>query len=202
MKTLIIITFLLATTTLRAQAWKGKESKLTSIGWNISEINCWYKENGVGLKGRYSPVFHGLSVQHERGISEYGGLSFSIGAGFARNIYSSVWGSTALGLYQNDYWSFVIPVGIQYNFHLLQWAEDKIELGFDTDKFDGFVAIGVGGGPAFLRARNSFTSSEVGFAFFGDIQAGIRYYPKTNVGIYVQAGYGKSLLNVGVVFKK
>ncbi len=202
MKIVIIALLCFISWNSRAQAFTGKGSRQTSVGWNISEINCWYKENGVGLKGRFSPVFHGISLQHEFGIRPYGGISVSIGAGFARNIYSSIWGSSVFGLYQNDYRSFVIPVGVQYNFHLLKWAEETIQIGFDTEKWDGFIGFGFGAGPAFLRARNTLATSEVGVAFFGDFQGGIRYYPKTNVGFYVQAGYGKSLLNVGVVFKK
>lgn len=202
MKISTLVFFTLFSLYSNAQAFKGKGSKYTSIGWNVSEINCWYKENGVGLKGRFTPVFHGINLQHEFVVSPYGGLSVSIGAGFARNIYSSVWGNNLFGLYQNDYWSFVVPVGIQYNFHLLQWVEDNIELGLDTEKWDGFVAVGFGGGPSFLRSRNSVLSSEVGVAFFGDFQAGIRYFPKANIGLYAQVGYGKSLLNIGVVFKK
>lgn len=202
MKSVIISFLCLLSFNSQAQAFGGKGSHQTSIGFNISEINCWYKENGVGLKGRFSPVLYGISFQHEFGFSTYSGLSLSIGAGYARNIYSSIWGNSVYGLYQNDYRSFVIPIGIQYNFHLLQWLEDNIELGFDTEKWDGFLGIGFGAGPAFLRARNSFGTSEMGFAFFGDFQGGLRYYPKTNVGVYVQAGYGKSLINFGVVFRK
>jgi hypothetical protein len=206
MKNLLLIIFCSTSLLFNAQdttqAFGGKGSGQTSIGWSVSEINCWYKENGVGLKGRFSPVLHGLSLQHEFGLSPYAGLSVSVGVGFARNMYSNVWGNSVFGLYQNDYWSFVIPVGIQYNFHLLQWAEDRIQLGMDTQKWDGFIGFGLGGGPAFLRARNSLVTSEVGIAFFGDFQGGVRYYPNTNVGIYVQAGYGRSLLNVGIVFKK
>ena len=202
MKLTIASLVLLLSLNSSAQAFNGKGSSYTSIGWNISEINCWYKENGIGLKGRFSPVFHGISLQHEFGFGQYSGLSFSIGAGYARNIYSNFWGRNILGLYQNDYRSFVIPIGVQYNLHLFQWLEDRIELGLDTETWDGYIGFGIGAGPAFLRSNNIAYASEVGVAFFGDFQAGIRYYPKTNVGIYAQMGYGRSLLNIGVVFHK
>lgn len=195
--------FLGSNNNAQAQAFNGQGSKYTSIGWNISEINCWYAENGVGLKGRYAPVFNGISLQHERGLGDYGGLGFSLGAGFANNVYSSIFYRNALfGIPNDDYWSFVVPVGVQYNFHALQWVQDITETDLGGEKVDVFVGLGIGAGPAFLVPRYEGDEGEIGYAFFGDAQLGLRYYPKTNVGFYAQVGYGRSLLNVGVVFHK
>lgn len=202
MKTIIISIFLLFSLQSNAQAFNGQGSSYTSFGYNISEINCWYKENGVGLKGRFSPIFHGINLQHERALGDYGGLSFSVGAGFARNIYSSFWRPSAFGLYQNDYYSLVIPVGIQYNIHILQWAQDEVGMSVGAENLDVFLGFGIGGGPSFLLPRFDGGKSEVGVAFYGDIQLGLRYYPNENVGYFAQVGYGKSLLNIGVVYHR
>lgn len=186
----------------KAQAFSGRGSNYTSIGWSMSELNCWFKENDKGLKGHFSPVYQGINFQFEKGISKWFGMAINIGAGFTGNMYSSFYQSYNFLFPNKDYRSIAVPIGLQGNFHFFQMIQDLTKSSIGADKLDVYVGLGAGGGPAFLMPRVSGLKSETGLALYMDGVVGVRYYPKTNVGFYAQVGYGKSLFNVGITFHK
>jgi|TARA_R110000737_G_scaffold225069_3_gene239913 hypothetical protein len=186
----------------KAQAFSGRGSNYTSIGWNLSELNCWYKENNKGLKGRFSPIYNGINFQFEKGLGKWFGMAFNIGAGYAGNQYSGFFNSYSWLTTNNYYRSIAVPIGLQGNFHFFQMIQDLTESSIGADKLDIYVCFGAGAGPVFLLPREDGLESEVGIAAYGDVQLGVRYYPSNNVGFFAQAGYGKSLLNLGIVFHK
>lgn len=200
----LLLVFFLATSNnqARAQAFSGRGSNYTSIGWSMSELNCWFRENQKGLKGHFSPVYQGINFQFEKGFSKWFGMGINIGAGYTGNMYSSFYRNFDWIFTNNDYRSIVVPIGLQANFHFFQMIQDLTETSIGAEKLDIYVGFGAGGGPAFILPRVSTLDSEVGLALYMDGVVGIRYYPKNNVGFYAQAGYGKSLFNVGITFHK
>jgi hypothetical protein len=79
----------------------------------------------------------------------------------------------------------------------LQLIADKTGKSF-AEKLDVYAGINLGGGPSIGFYGGSVVAS--GFMFVGP-QVGIRYYPKSNIGITAEVGYGKTIANVGMVLK-
>lgn len=204
----VMVLFVAGTFTVFSQGFSGKGSKNFSIGIGLSEHFNFYAENNKGYKGRLDPTAFNVMAQMEFGIHKYVGLGFHVGFDFSPGLGGA-------GIYTNGvvipgnssgYTGFAIPVGMQGNFHFLQLIADKAGKSF-ADNLDVYAGISVGSGPAFAVAKSAykdaphFYESEVGFLIYAGPHAGIRYFFKDNVGVYAEAGYGKSYVNGGFIFK-
>ena len=192
---IIISTFilLLAFQKTNAQAFAGKGSKYLSLGIGVSNYinfggyydNYYYNNNPYYYGRRFSYFSPTLSfnVNVEFGIHQYIGIAPCIGVG------ASFYGGNNI--------SVDIPIGVQGNFHFLQLIADKTGKSI-ADKLDVYVGVNTGGGPTLGFYGNGLEPS--GFFYVGP-QVGVRYYPKSNVGLTAEVGYGKTIANIGVVFK-
>jgi hypothetical protein len=204
----LVFLFLIGTFTVFSQGFGGKGSKYFLAGIGLSEHLHNYPQNNKGYKGWMSPTAFNVSAQLEFGIHQYVGLGFHVGFDVTPNLGAS-------GVYYNGnypvvgssgYAGFAIPIGVQCNFHFLQLIADKAGKSF-ADKLDVYAGLSAGSGPAFAVAKSNykdapyFYESEVGFLFYAGPHAGIRYFFKDNLGVYAEAGYGKSYVNGGFVFK-
>lgn len=191
-----------------AQAFGGKGSKQFTVGLGITQHWTNYPENGKGPKGNTSPLYGSLNLQLEFGIAKYVGIGCNIGGEFANNLSRKTIGYNYLIGYglgagtSSAFRSIAIPIGIHGNFHFLQLISDKSGKSIG-DKMDVFAGISFGSGPAFAVAKKDYKNfgNDVGFILYGGPHVGMRYYPTSNIGIYVEAGYGKSFLNGGISLK-
>lgn len=192
------------------KAFEGKGSKTLSLGIGGSSFNSWYPTNGKGPKGWWHPFYGMLSVQGEFGVHKYVGVGFNIGVGACRNLNGFSRYSALLGIYNeySSFWSVSVPVAVVANFHFYQLIEDKTQKDIHADKLDLYAGANLGAGPAFAFPKKGRIDdlgnplkSDVGFVIFGGIQIGVKYYPKSKVGMFLEVGYGKTLINGGVSIK-
>jgi hypothetical protein len=192
---LSIITLLFFTSTnTKAQAFAGKGSKYFTLGVGVSHFihfggyrnyyNSYYYEYPYyySYYRAFSPTVS-INANIEIGIHKYVGIAPLFG------ISTSIYGRRNVSL--------DIPLGVQGNFHFLQLIADKTGKSF-AEKLDVYAGINLGGGPSIGFYGGSVVAS--GFMFVGP-QVGIRYYPKSNIGITAEVGYGKTIANVGMVLK-
>ena len=189
MKNRILMLVLLVSATflsseIKAQAFPGKGSKNLSITVGVANyihFGGFYGGGGFGLGYFFTPALS-FNGNFEFGISKYVGLSPSVG------IASTFYGG-ATGVH--------IPIGIQGNFHFFQLIADKTNNDIHADKLDVYAGVNTGGGPEFIIDGSGAAAG--GFFYVGP-QVGVRYYPKSNLGLTAEIGYGKTIANVGVTF--
>lgn len=191
-----------------SQAFGGKGSKQFTVGLGITQHWTNYPENGKGPKNSTSPLYGSLNFQLEFGIAKYVGIGGHLGGEYANNLSRKTIGLNYLIGYgygagsSSAFRSIAIPLGIHSNFHFLQLIADKTGKTFG-EKMDVYAGISIGSGPAFAIAKKDYKNygNDVGFILYGGPHVGMKFYPSTNVGLYVEAGYGKSFLNGGLSLK-
>jgi hypothetical protein len=195
MKRILIIgialsAFFATTNKVNAQAWD-RETKL--LGFGVGASNYYHIDNyynrGIGPRlgrGWYSPLTGQFNFFGEFAVHKYVGIGFTTGLGGR-----SGWGGYYAG-------SLNIPIGLLANFHFYQLIADKTGKDIHSDVLDIYAGITVGSGVAFIFDEN--TSRAIPIAFGGP-HVGIRYYFVPTVGVTGEFGLGKSLINVGMVFK-
>jgi hypothetical protein len=172
------------------KAWE-RNSRVLSLGVGASDFfhidGYYYDYTGIPYYGRtwYQPLTGQLNFQGEFGIHRYVGLGFTTGIG----------GRGPWVYYGGE---FNVPIGMIANFHFYQLIADHAQRYIHGDKLDIYVGANLGGGVAFTYYPN--TDRVVPMAF-GGLQLGLRYYFAPRVGINGEFGWGKSLINVGFVFK-
>lgn len=186
-----------------SQAFKGKGAKNIQVGLGLTDHYAWYPENGKGPKGIHSTVSGQLSFQMEFGIGKYVGLGGYLGVAFASR-FSNSGNILFLPYSSNNFWSLEVPIGITANFHFFQLIGDKSSSGnVPSDKLDIYVGANLGSGVAFVfdKSPNKTYGNDVGALIQGGPHVGIGFYPNSNIGFYMELGYGKSYLNGGLTIK-
>lgn len=185
----LIIPFLLSFQHAKAQAWD-KETKVISLGLgaaNYYHVGRTTVGPFVTSRAFYSPVTGQLNVEGEFGVHEYVGVGFHTGLG------------GAAGIYVGNSGSFNFPIGFLANFHFYQLIEDKTGKNLHADVLDVFVGANVGTGVGAVFYNNSSTT--VLPLAYGGLHAGARWYFAENIGLTGQFGFGKSLVDIGIIFK-
>lgn len=204
---------------LMAQAFEGKGSKQLLIGIGLNQHTGYFSNTGTGFRGAYSPTSVGLNIQMEWGIHQYVGLGFFAGiegfSNYSGGIYGGYYGypgygyDNYLGYYgPSSYRGMAIPVGFHANFHFLQLIADQTGKGF-ADKLDVYAGLAIGGGAMFVFPSATTKSyypagtdlNRSGPMIYGGGHLGIRFYPKSNFGIFAEVGYGKSIIQGGIALK-
>lgn len=186
----IFAAILLASNPMQAQAWQ-KNSKVLSLGFGASQffhLDDYYHSNSDKFRGRgwYWPMTGQINFQGEFGVHKYVGLGFTTGIG-------------GRGRLPHDYVGEVnIPIGMIVNFHFYQLIADHTEKNIHSDKLDIYAGLNFGSGVAATFYRETSRLSPIAF---GGLHAGIRYYFAPKVGVNGELGFGKSIVNVGFVFK-
>lgn len=200
---LVGLGFLLTTNATQAQGFGGPGSMYLQLGLGVSQHFSHYDD----YKGNYNYRYGGFYFQMEFGIHKYIGLGFGVGAetGMTNTYYYG--GVYAAGYVPagNPYRHFGVPIYFVGNFHFLQLIADKNGKDF-ADKLDVYGGLNIGGGPVFRSVREKYKNDvyytkETGFMYFFGPHVGIRWFPKDNIALHAEAGYGKQLINMGVTFK-
>jgi hypothetical protein len=189
---------MLAVNSVQGQAWE-KNTKVLSLGFGASQffhLDNYYYGNpyqGNPRTGRnwYWHTTGQINFQGEFGIHKYVGLGFTTGIGGRAG---------ALYGYNGE---LNVPIGMIVNFHFYQLIADKTGKNIHADKLDIYAGANIGSGVAATFYRNSNNPDVVRIVplAFGGLHAGVRYYFKPKVGVNAEVGFGKSLVNVGFVFK-
>ena len=185
---LVVFSIVFCTINVNGQAWQ-RDSKVLSLGVGASDffhIDGYYYDGTPYSRTWYQPLTGQLNFQGEFGVHKYVGLGFTTGIG-----------GRGAWFYAYD-GEFNIPVGLIANFHFYQLIADNAHSDIHADKLDIYVGANAGGGVAFTYYPN--TDRVVPMAF-GGLQLGLRYYFVPNVGINAEFGWGKSIVNMGFVFK-
>jgi hypothetical protein len=211
---LAISLFCLGSTVAHAQGFGGQGSKYIQLGFGVNQHVSFYSDYNTS----YNNMYGAFNLQMEFGVHKYVGVGFSIGtelamrnAGYYHN-WNSAWGY--YGPAYSPYTHIGLPVGFFANFHFLQLIADKNGKNF-ADKMDVYGGLNIGSGVVFRTVKNAYKndyywdnghkynyySSAVGALFFAGPHVGFRYFPTEKFGVYVEAGYGKNLVNGGVMFK-
>lgn len=189
----------------QAQGFGGKGSRYLQLGLGVNQHYSIYSD----YDRAYNTNYGAINLQMEFGIHQYVGLGFMVGGELAMRgsgyYYGGVYAPGYVSPSNSPYWSVGIPIGFIANFHFLQLISDKAGKNF-ADKLDVYAGMNIGSGPVFRNVRDKYDNdpyydSRVGALFFIGPHAGIRFFPSEKVGIYAEAGYGKSLITGGVVFK-
>lgn len=186
------------------QGFEGQGSKYIQLGLGYNQHFSSYSD----FNKAYNYNYFGFNFQMEFGIQQYIGLGFGVGAEVAvAGSHYYYGGAYAPGYVVpgSPYTHFGVPVYFIGNFHFLQLIADKTGKNF-ADKMDVYGGLSIGSGPVFRSVKSKYKGdtyydSGVGALFFFGPHVGIRYFPSEKVGIYAEMGYGKSLVNGGVVFK-
>lgn len=196
---IMISALMFATNETQAQAWE-RNTKVLSLGFGASQFfhvdnyyyGHYYNGNHRNGGGWYWPMTGQLNFQGEFGIHKYVGLGFTTGFG-------------GRGAWYNRYPSEVnLPIGMICNFHFYQLIEDKTEKNIHGDKLDIYVGASIGSGIAFTfypQYPDYPSTTRLAPIAFGGLHAGLRYYFKPKVGVNLELGFGKSIVNAGFVFK-
>ena len=185
----LAIPFLFSTQNVTAQAWT-KDTKVISLGLgaaNYYHLGTTRAPLFGPTRGVYSPITGQLSVEGEFGVHQYVGVGFSTGFGGAAG---SLFGSKG---------SINVPFGALANFHFYQLIEDKMGKNLHADVLDIFVGVNIGTGIGVIFYDN--VSDQVVPLAFGGVHAGARWYFADKIGLTGQFGFGKSLIDLGLVFK-
>ena len=187
----LAIPFLLNTQTANAQAWS-KDTKVISVG--VAAANYYHVGSTTATivgptSSFYAPVTGQITVEGEFGIHDYIGVGFNSGFGG---------GAAALGGYGG---SLNVPIGVLANFHFYQLIGDKTGKDLYQSKLDVFVGVSLGTGVGVIFYDSSFINDQVTPLAFGGLHVGARWYFTENMALSGQFGFGKSLVDLGVVFK-
>jgi hypothetical protein len=185
----LAIPFLFGAQNSIAQAWT-KDTRVISVG--IGAANYYHlgttRATSFGpTTGFYSPVTGQLSVEGEFGVHQYVGVGFNTGFGGSGG---RLFGSNG---------SINVPVGVLANFHFYQLIEDKTGKNIHAEALDIFVGASLGTGIGAIFYGDA--SNQIVPLAFGGVHAGARWYFSNNIGLTGQFGFGKQLVDVGVVFK-
>ncbi len=197
---LLFILFVLSLFSFPAlsQAWE-KNSKVLSLGVGTSKFFHLDDYYNYGHP-RYHHKWHWhttaqFNLQMEFGIHQYVGLGFTTGAG-GRS------GRGRMGKKDDFYYQyrggFNIPIGIVANFHFYQLIADNSERKIHADRLDIYAGLNAGSGVAFTYYENITRTTPIAF---GGLHAGIRYYFTETLGINGEFGWGKCIVNLGLVIK-
>ena len=197
MKKLLFVLMIFSALTLsfnhvKAQAWE-KGTKVLALGFGASQFyhldNYYYSGSGR-IHNAYSPVTLQVNFQGEFGIHKYLGLGFTTGIG-------------GRGSLRHDYAGELnIPIGMIFNFHFYQLIADKSAKNIHADKLDIYAGLSAGSGIAIAYYNDYYNDfTRVMPIAFGGVHLGIRYYFTPMVGVNLEAGIGKNLVNAGFVFK-
>lgn len=171
-----------------AQAWEAN-SRIFSVGIGASQfyhLDRYYYGDSRNINHTYSPVTVQLNLQGEFGVHKYLGLGFTTGIG-------------GRGHLRHDYvGEFNVPIGMVFNFHFYQLIADKSAKNIHADKLDMY--FGISGGSGIAVAYYTFSTRVLPMAF-GGAHLGIRYYVTPGLGLNLEAGMGKSIVNAGLAFK-
>jgi hypothetical protein len=197
---LISFSLLLTANQTKAQAWE-RNSKILGLGFGASQFfhldDYYYGRNlnghpGVG-RGWYWPLTGQINFQGEFGIHKYVGLGFTTGLGGRGGMLYGYSGEVN------------VPIGLICNFHFYQLiADKKPEKNIHADKLDIYAGASIGSGIAagFYNGYPDYPNTvRIRPIAFGGLHAGVRYYFKPKVGVNLELGFGKSLVNAGFVFK-
>lgn len=187
---ILVISILFSAPSVQAQAWQ-RNSKVLGLGFGASQffhIDSYYYNTygGARRQGWYWPITGQINFQGEFGVHKYLGLGFTTGIG-------------GRARYGNSYaGEFNIPVGIIFNFHFYQLIADRKSKAKHADKLDLYFGANAGSGIAVTYYKDL---TRVMPLAFGGLHFGLRYYFTPKVGVNGEFGWGKSLVNVGFVFK-
>ncbi len=203
----LLATLVLAVTLLSnvsfSQAWE-KSSKVIGLGLGASSF--WHINSNSNNTSNYisTPITGQLNFQMEFGVHDYVGVGFQTGVGGGGPIGLTGWGGRRFygaGYYNyNRYYngSFNFPVSAYANFHFYQLIADKTGKNIHSDKLDIYAGLNVGSGLGILFFDNNTLITPL--VIFGP-QVGARYYFTEKFGVNLELGYGKSIVNGGIVFK-
>jgi hypothetical protein len=164
-----------------------------------------------------NPVSVGVLASPEFGVGRYVGFGIYAGLGGYKSIdfiylsddggltryvarYDNVIGELPSGGHLS------IPIGIETNFHFYQLIQDKSAKNIHGDKLDLYAGLAAGSGPNIyfhsIYASGYRTQDVVsaGILAIGP-HFGMRYFPNPKTGFFMELGYGKSILNIGVVMR-
>lgn len=190
MKRLLLITISLFIFSVGFSQLKGFEKGNMYHQLGFGGQNYWsVGSNSNGWGGSWRGWGAGFTTQYqgEWGIHNYVGLGFHAGLTIRPYINS-------------DYLEMYIPVGLQANFHFYQLIDDKVSSDLKSDKLDIYGGINVGGGPV-IGIDTYFDDTYIFGGIHAGPQVGVRFYPKSNVGIFAEVGYGKSFAQFGLVIR-
>ncbi len=181
----------------QAQAWE-KSSKVIGVGFGASSF---FHVNAAGKKyynGAYSPVTGQINLQMEFGIHDYVGLGFQTGFGGGGPVAGRGW--RGRWYWYDGYYngSINLPIAIFANFHFYQLIADKTGKDIHADKLDIYGGINLGTGVGFLFYDDGTLVTPLAF---GGFHAGVRYFFTEKFGANLEVGYGKQIVNGGLVFK-
>lgn len=189
----------------QAQGFGGSGSKYLQLGLGYNQHYSLYSD----YNRAYNTSYGAFNLQMEFGIHKYIGLGFVVGAEVSARTagyyYGGIYAVDYIKPSNSPYWSVGVPIGFIANFHFLQLIADKTGKDF-ANSLDVYGGLNIGSGPVFRNVRKKYKDdiyydSHVGALFFAGPHVGIRYFPSEKVGIYAEAGYGKSIITGGVVFK-
>lgn len=191
--------FLLLTisiSTAFGQAWD-KSSKVLGFGvggasfFHISTNNNYYT-------GVFSPITGQLNFKMEFGVHEYVGVGFQTGIG-GGGPNTPGWGRRGFWGYKSFYnGSFNFPISGFANFHFYQLIADKTGKDIHADKLDIYAGANIGSGIGVLFYDNG---TQITPLAFGGVHVGARYFFTEKFGVNLELGYGKNIVNGGIVFK-
>ena len=195
---LLAVILSLSTNSAKAQAWE-RNTKVLSLGFGASQffhLDDYYYGRNIGnprkFNNFYWPTTGQINFQGEFGVHKYVGIGFTTGIGGRGGL---LYGYTG---------ELNAPIGLIVNFHFYQLIADKTSKNIHADVLDIYAGASIGSGIAATFYRNYPYGPDVVRVVpiaFGGLHAGLRWYFKPRVGLNAEVGFGKSLVNVGFVFK-
>jgi hypothetical protein len=201
MKKIIFSILACFTITAQAQSYQ-KEQVDFNLGAGL--INPYFNSGNYyypspGWSHSSLPLFN---VSGEYGITDAIGIGGYIGYSRATTSYTGIFDNGSGSYYYTDTykWSFTV-MGVRGAYHFAEMI--------DNDKLDVYI----GGMFGFNLARGTYTStdryiahnyshpdSHVGLAY--NVFAGCRYHFSEMFGVFGEVGYGVSVFNIGITYKR
>ena len=175
-----------------------KNTRLITFDVGVSDM---YHQT-IGYHSYHGTTFLLLTgyagIQPEYAIHRYWSMGFATGIGWRAQTlrYRDLEYSGQLG-------EISLQLGLVAKFHFYQMLADRArdKSKFHADKLDIYVGAEVGGGLALHDCRcpgSPVTTLYSDVLAYGGFQVGVRYSLTKTVSIFAEAGYGKTIFNLGV----
>jgi hypothetical protein len=192
-KTTLLILSLSLVFTCTAQSFR-QGDKFLKVGLGTSSFFHQFTNKDLSQIykfSRYRPYTALLNVESEFAVHKFVGVGCSFSAGGKP--------SGGVGYLSTSYSPELnIAVGVFSNFHFLQLITQKVGKENISDKLDIYVGLSVGTGVALFAP---FKDHAFASLFFVGPHIGFRYFFKPNLAINGEAGYGKTITHIGLIFK-
>lgn len=206
--TVVVLLFVMLSPALKSQVFE-EGNAFASIGYGFPNFtNTWFKLIAIGTEENYSnSAFGPLHAKFEYALTDKLGLGLSVNFATAKGQWDETTSeyNTTTGMYEENTYTETLRLTSWNALARINWHW------VDHDKVDFYTGIGIG----YNSNKFNYTSTDPDFDEETEMEEvnqlvnlvpigyettlGLRYLFSDNLGAYMELGWSKSLMQIGVV---